>query len=310
MEEEHRFRQLVEKIAPQCRLLRIWPLKGGISAGMTALEIERPDGQAQKLVVRLPGKGALSAEDEFRLLQTAQSLGLAAPVPLALDSSGEIIPASYLVTGYIEGRIDFAPANPWVYAEQMAAHLARIHSVDSAHADLSFLPRQPGDLGGILGRRPRAVDPSWEDERIRDTLENAWPFSAVKPGALLHGDFWPGNILWQDERLAAVIDWEDARVGDPLCDLAISRLDLLWIIGREAMHTFTRHYQTRMGLNDANLPYWDLCAALRLVRLAGADLAGWAAFFHPYGRRDITPDSIREHYRYFISQAYEKLSRR
>lgn len=308
--EIDQYNQVIEKIAPHSRLLRSWPLKGGISAGMTALEIERLDGQAQKLVVRRPGNGTLTAEDEFRLLQTAQSLGLPAPIPVALDSSGEIFPVSYLVTGYIEGKMDFAPVNPWVYAEQLAAHLARIHSVDSARADLSFLPRQPGDIDGILGACPRAVDPSWEGERIRNTLENAWPFSAGKPGALLHGDFWPGNILWQGDRLAAVIDWEDARVGDPLSDLAVSRLDLLWIIGPEAMHAFTRHYQARMALDDTHLPYWDLCAALRLVRLAGADLAGWADYFHPYGRRDITAGTIREHYRYFISQAYEKLAQR
>jgi len=48
-------------------------------------------------------------------------------------------------------------------------------------------------------------------------------------------------------------------------------------------------------------------AALRLVRLAGRDLAAWAAFFEPFGRPDITAQSIREHYSVFIAQAYTKL---
>ena len=307
------YRQLVEKIAPRCRLLRSWSLTGGISAQMTALEIEHSGGQTQQLVVRRPGPGTLShnphaAEDEFKLLQIARSLGLAAPVPVALDSSGAIFSTPILVTEYVAGEMEFSPADPQNYAVQMAAHLAQIHSVAGERADLAFLPRQPRDLPGIIGRRPRASNPSFNEEDIRGTLERAWPDLKPNPPSLLHGDYWPGNILWQGEQLAAVIDWEDACTGEPLSDLAIARLDMLWIIGRDAMQAFTRHYQSRRTLDYASLPLWDLCAALRLVRLVGADLAGWAAYFHPYGRSDITPGSILEQYHFFIQQAFAALA--
>ncbi len=43
---------------------------------------------------------------------------------------------------------------------------------------------------------------------------------------LLHGDLWPGNVLWQDGRLVAVVDWEDGAVGAPLIDVASARGDL------------------------------------------------------------------------------------
>src|SRR5262249_760197 len=118
---------------------------------------------------------------------------------------------------------------------------------------------------------------------------------------------WPGNIVWNDGRLVAVIDWEDATLGDPLTDLAISRLDILWIFGIDAYHSFTQYYQSLMAIDYTNLPYLDLCAALRFIRLAGADLAEWAAFFRPFGRHDITEQTIREHYRLFTTQAFEKL---
>jgi aminoglycoside phosphotransferase (APT) family kinase protein len=108
----------------------------------------------------------------------------------------------------------------------------------------------------------------------------------------------------------AVVDWEDAALGDPLIDVAVSRLDMLWIFGIDALHSFTQQYQSRMALDYANLPYWDLCAALRLARLAGADLAGWAAFFRPFGRHDITEQTIRQHYWWFVEQALEKLAAR
>ena len=312
--EDLKFAQIVAQIAPHSLLLQSWPLAGGISAQMTALEIQRPDGRTQKLIVRQPGATAFdhqrrAAENEFKMLQVAKSLGLTAPHPIALDVSGSILPTPFLVSEYIDGQMDFAPVNPVDYAVQMAKHLAQIHQVDGARADLSFLPHKPIDLAALIGKGPPQVNIVFEEGRIRETLERAWPNLKHNRSTLLHGDFWPGNILWQGENLAAVIDWEDACTGEPLSDLAISRLDMLWIIGLDAMQAFTHEYLTRIRLEPANLPYWDLYAALRLARLAGDDLAGWTAFFHPYGRRDITPESFREHYRYFISQAFENTAR-
>ena len=57
--------------------------------------------------------------------------------------------------------------------------------------------------------------------------------------ALLHGDFWLGNLLWQGEALSGIIDWEDAMLGDPLGDLGKSRLEMLWALGERAMSDYT-----------------------------------------------------------------------
>ncbi len=35
------------------------------------------------------------------------------------------------------------------------------------------------------------------------------------------------GMLWKDGQLVAVIDWEDAPLGDPLADVANSRLESL-----------------------------------------------------------------------------------
>src|SRR5436190_745964 len=31
----------------------------------------------------------------------------------------------------------------------------------------------------------------------------------------MHGDVWPGNLLWIGDMCVGVIDWKEARVGDP-----------------------------------------------------------------------------------------------
>lgn len=310
--EDQKIAQLVQKIAPQSKLLRTWPLKDGISAEVTAFEIAGPNGQTKRLILRRPGKATLqqsphATADEFKLLQITCSLGLATPPPVHLNPSGQIFSRPYLVIEYIEGQPEFTPAHLADFALQLATHLAQIHRVDGSTPDLSFLPRQAQGFAEKVSQHCPTINPSLDEGRIRETLASVWPLPQRNASALLHGDFWPGNILWRDNRLVAVIDWEDASLGDPLADLAISRLDLLWIFGVEAMNAFTQHYQSLIDIDYTNLPYWDLVAALRLIRLAGADLAEWAAFFVPFGRPDITEQTIRDHYRFFITQAFDKL---
>ncbi|HEX6484878.1 MAG TPA: phosphotransferase family protein [Ktedonobacteraceae bacterium] len=300
--EDNKFEQLIRKFDPQSKLLRTWELKGGVSAQVTALEIERPGGQTQKMIVRRHGPMDLKrnphvAADEFRLLQLLQSAGLAAPRPYHLDQSGEIFSTPYVVIEYIEGKSEFAPANLEDLIFQLATHLSRIHAVDCSKLDLSFLPQQENKYAEKLRERPANVDESLDEGHIRDALEAAWPLPQHNTPVLLHGDFWPGNILWKDGQLVAVVDWEDAASGDPLADLANSRLEMLWAFGIEAMHRFTQQYQSMTTLDFTNLPYWDLCAALRPI----AQIAGW-------GLDDITEKTMRERHRWFTTQAFEKLS--
>jgi aminoglycoside phosphotransferase (APT) family kinase protein len=204
----------------------------------------------------------------------------------------------------MEGQMDFSPADLESYLFQLAVHLTGIHQVDNSTLDLSFLPETANGCIEVGRERPPNVDPALEEARVRQALAAYLPLRQQNTSTLLHGDYWPGNTLWQGNKLAAVIDWEDAKVGDPLIDLAISRLDIAWIFGIEAMNAFTAHYQSLIALDDTNLPYWDLCAALRIVRLAGSDLAAWAAYFRPFDREDITVQSLKENYHYFVNQAF------
>ena len=297
-----KFEQLVQKIDPQSKLLRAWELKGGVSAQVTALEIERPGGQTKKMIVRRHGAVDLQqnpqiAADEFKLLQITQSAGLPTPAPHYVDLSGEIFPNPYIVIEYIDGKPEFALDKIADLIPQLAMHLTRIHAVDCANLDLSFLPKQEKRSAKKLSERPTQLDESLGEGRIRDILESIWPLSQQDGSVLLHGDFWPGNILWKDGRIAAVIDWEDAALGDPLADVANTRLEILWAFGIDAMQSFTQHYQSMTAIDFTNLPFWDLLAALR----PASKLSEWAA-------DDIAEQRMRERHRLFVTQAFETLS--
>lgn len=309
---ENVFQRLAQRIDPGSRLLRAWPPAGGISATITALELEQPGGAIKRVIVRRPAAQALerdpdAAAREYRLLQLTRSSGLPTQAPLYLDQSGTLFPTPFLVLEYVDGAPQFAFPDLNAAMQQLAWQLAAIHRVDSYALDTSLLLGQATDAAAIFGARPGTLDQSLDEGRIRDILEAAWPFRRPNAPALLHGDYWPGNILWRDGKLAAVIDWEDAGLGDPLVDLSISRLDLAWIFGTEAMDSFTEQYRSRMPIDYTDLAYWDLVAALRLLRLAGADLAAWAAFFAPFGRPDITEATIRRDFGNFTAHAFARL---
>jgi aminoglycoside phosphotransferase (APT) family kinase protein len=300
--KDQKFEQLVQKIDPQSKLLRAWELKGGVSAQVTALEIERPDGQTKKMIVRQHGDVDLKrnpyiAADEFKLLHILRSAGLATPAPYYIDQSGQIFPTPYVVIEYIEGKTEFAPAHVTDLIPQLATHLARIHTVDCSNLDLSFLPKQAERYTEKLRERPTNIDESLDEGRIRDMLASVWPLSQQNTSVLLHGDFWPGNILWKDGQLVAVIDWEDAALGDPLADVANTRLEILWAFGIDAMHSFSQHYQSMTSIDFTNLPVWDLFAALR----PASKISEWAA-------DDIAEQRMRAGHRLFITQAFTKLS--
>lgn len=295
--DEEALGQLVQRIDPQWSLRHAWNLTGGVSAQVTALEVERADGQTHRLIVRRHGSVDLEhnphiARDEFTLLEIARSHGLAVPKAYEFDESCELLPSPFIVIDYIEGDTEYSPADVAGYLLQMAAHLARIHSVKDS-LELTFLPGQARGFG----ERPALLDQSMHEGRIRDALESAWPLAQTNEPVLLHGDFWPGNILWRAGEIVAIIDWEDAGTGDPLVDLGNSRLEILWAFGADAMREFTERYTSMTAIDVTNLPYWDLCAALRPC----SRISSW-------GLDDGTEKQMRTQHQVFVTQALQVLS--
>ena len=300
------FDQLIASFVPQGKFQRSWSLTGGTSVDMTVLEFVDAARLVQKIILRRPRTDvqASTLYHEYLLLQIMQSAGLATPKAYHFDDSGKILPVPFLLLEYVEGDMLFKPVIVADYMRQLASHLAQIHQVDYRGVDLSFLPKRPYHCPELTRKRPSATHPFFPYKQIQTWLATHPPTKQKNSSTLLHGDYWPGNALWQDGQLVAVIDWEDAELGDPLCDLTKSRSEIAWLFGIEAMHVFTHHYQSQMDLDYTDLPYWDLCAVLRLLRFLADDLAEAGAFFIPYGRQDIDERMIQENVTAFIEQAF------
>ena len=214
------------------------------------------------------------ARDEFQLLTTLKRAGLPVAEALYLCEGHQ---PPFLITAFVEGSARFDAVDQDAFSRRLAEVLNSIHSLDLGAYELSFLsqplPRplpEASGMGDILSEATDSQTGVQSSGRsahyeIEKAMQRALPRVAFNKPALLHGDFWPGNLLWNGGELAAIIDWEDAMLGDPLADLGKSRLEVLWALGPKALTVYTAAYLAlNQNVNATALPFWDLWGAFRL----------------------------------------------
>jgi aminoglycoside phosphotransferase (APT) family kinase protein len=272
-----------------------------MSAELWVAEGSDAGGNPFRVVARYPGPGLKAAvEDaadyEFRTLQAVQAAGIPAPRPLGIGESPD---GSFLLLEFLDGRATAHAENPEAYVAEFASALASVHRVDLSFGGLSFLLATRRQF--VPGRT--ILNEELGEREITDLLVGAGPQMVGEDG-LRHGDFWPGNILWQGGKITGIIDWENALLGPAIADLAISRLDVFWILGRAAMEEFTARYLACRPMDVAALPYWDLRAALRPME----NLPEWAGPYSALDRPDITPEHLRAVLLEFVDQALTRMA--
>jgi aminoglycoside phosphotransferase (APT) family kinase protein len=279
-------------------------LRGGVSCRAVLARLRLAGGATRNVVVRRPHRDTVEEARrvvswEYKVLGHCAELGIAVPPPCFLDA-----PAAALVLDYLPGAPELNPPDEGEMLRQMAGQLALIHRVEPDPA-LALLRHRKDGAGKRIREWPERLDESLQESALRDRLSRLWPWPQHNPDRLLHGDYWPGNLLWREHQLVAVLDWEDTKRGDPLADVAIARLELAWAFGFEAMERFTRLYREQTALDWRNLARWDLYAALRPM----GELARWAASFPlpPLSRPDVTEATMREAHRRFVALALQRL---
>ena len=188
----------------------------------------------RELVLRKPpvGTKAASAHDmnrEFLIQSRLQSVFPLVPKMIALCQDQSVIGSDFYVMEYVEGQIfrrdipeGITSSDISVMADSLINGLVQLHAVDS-----SIL----AELNKGNGYVQRQVD-GWS-KRYRNALTDdvptaeklmAW-LSANQPNdvdsCIIHGDWRIDNVVFDlaNARIAGVLDWELATVGDPLMDL-------------------------------------------------------------------------------------------
>jgi aminoglycoside phosphotransferase (APT) family kinase protein len=101
-------------------------------------------------------------------------------------------------------------------------------------------------------------------------LHDQFPNLQTVPPVLLHIDYWSGNILWRENEISAVIDWEEAAYGDPAVDVGYGLMNITMMDLPDAADEFLRVYEAETSRTLRNLGFWQLAAAVRPM-IAPAD---------------------------------------
>jgi aminoglycoside phosphotransferase (APT) family kinase protein len=212
-------------------------------------------------------------------------LRVEAEVLIALQDTDVTVPRTIAVHPTEEAMLsERVSGETWFYritdpdeqvrvARDFMRNLAALHRLDPHELDLpSFGPvksaRQHA-LDEIANMRRRAM-PAHDDldPMLRfalDWLERNVP-DYDGPTLLVQGDTGPGNFMYEDGRVTAVVDWELAHFGDPMDDIA-------WLSLRTVQDTFT-HFPDRLTeyeelsghkIDESRVWYYRLFAEMRLA---------------------------------------------
>ncbi len=182
--------------------------------------------------VRLPSarRYVAAIEKEHAWLpRLAPALPLPIPSPLALGEPSEAYPWRWSVNRWLAGEpATTAPlADRRQFAADLAGFLSALHRIDATEGPAAG--RHSFWRGGPLSTYDddtraaiRTLGSRIDGLAAAAVWDTALAATWRGPPVWVHGDVAPGNLLVEDGRLCAVIDFGQACVGDPACDLAIA----------------------------------------------------------------------------------------
>jgi aminoglycoside phosphotransferase (APT) family kinase protein len=234
---------------------------------------------------------AHAVDREYRLIAALHPLGFPVARPYALCTDPEVIGAIFYVMELVSGRSftngalpEFGPARRQHMYEQLVDTLADLHNIDPEAAGLGDF----GKPGNYFERQVARWTKQYRDSQTDDLPEmerliSFLPATLPKQSrvSIVHGDYRIDNVLFDDGRLKAVLDWELATLGDPLADF--SYLAMQWVmpadgtaglagldlatLGIPSLEEVAQRYSARSGVPVADQLDWYF--AYNLFRLAG-----------------------------------------
>ena len=168
-----------------------------------------------------------------RLLQPRLgAVGL--PVPSLVELASQ--PTGVVVTEFVDGVAGAALLNRSGGAALIGSLLGtiwhRLASIDTAGLPLATDWTDGRSLAETSLRRLADLEPRLrpaERDRMEMKIRGLPDLLAGRPPAFVHGDLLPVNIIVRDDRLAALVDFEFARLADPL-------LDASWLVSILTFH--------------------------------------------------------------------------
>ena len=257
---------------------------------------------AGPLILRVPpahktSPTAHNVAREFRILRALDATDVPHPRAVALCADTEVFGAGFLVMEFVDGfnlKVDLdIPEAPTTaerreFAFAAAGALADLAAVDWAAAGLKDFGRPAGFLERQVSRWSTQLDAYRVRElhgldELADWLTRNRP--AATPPAIMHGDFTFMNVMFARTRpatVAAIVDWEQSTIGDPLMDLGwflglwahadeqspATAPGVAWVTQLEGMPTRAEvlaYYGDRSGRDVSAIGFYQALALFKLA---------------------------------------------
>ena len=186
----------------------------------------------------LPSAHAI--EREYRLIAALHPTGFPVPRAIALCGDASVIGAPFYLMSMIEGRNLWDGTLPGTPREERLAHyeamidtLAALHTLDHKALGLADFGRPGNYFARQVERWTRQYRSAQTEEIVEAERLIAW-LPATLPAqdrtSIIHGDYRIDNLIFDPDapKVAAVLDWELATIGDPLADFTY--LAMNWIM--------------------------------------------------------------------------------
>lgn len=260
---------------PSAAVASVARLAGGQHADTWRVDTENP---ATSVVVRQFPAGDPAPLEERRVLRALDGLGGLAPLWLGGDLDGRWSERPTSLVSWLNGQPDITPADPGGWARELGRGLAAVHSVPAER-----LAELPSVFDGRGGSQEILAGP------LAARVRSRWPDVLAAPEVLTHCDYWSGNVVWRDGRLAGIVDWSSGSRGPRGFDLGWCRLDLVLLFDEQIADDFLEAYEAEAGRAVGEMRFWDCWAAARSDDLVGS----WAPNYQPLGRVDLDEGELR-----------------
>jgi aminoglycoside phosphotransferase (APT) family kinase protein len=237
---------------------------------------------------------AVSVELQHRIMNAVAAAGVA-PIPatLPLERDGSVLGRPFFVMEYVPGEIPAevprytlegflvdksTPDQRKRMVQNALENMAALHQLDWRELGLDWLDTSGEGKPSFAGQLSLYRDYTLHELAGREHLVMMHAFDWLDanapeaPVGLSWGDARLGNMIWQDYRCAAILDWEAAALAPPEADIgwwvmfdrmSFDDMNAPRLQGYPTREEMVAYWEEITGRRVSDIRYWEIFAAMR-----------------------------------------------
>jgi len=272
-----------------------WSENGGTSSRRYVARVEPGDGGI--FPTQTPAT-AVSVELQHRIMSAVAATG-AAPIPstLPFEEDRRFLGRPFFVMEYVPGEIpaevprytlegflvdEATPAQREGMVQNALENMAALHRLDWRELGLDWLDASGEGNPSLAGQLTL-----YRDYTVRELAGREHPVmmqaldwldanAPEAPVGLSWGDARLGNMIWQDYRCAAVLDWEAASLAPPEADIgwwvmfdrmSFDDMNAPRMQGFPTREEMVAYWEELTGRRVGDIGYWEIFGAMRFCAI-------------------------------------------